>query len=321
MAEMPKVHIKPFHGRGGQNASGFLDLYKRMCNIYKLKDEEQAEMFPLYIEQDSPASTWYHSQREAVKNKYTDLSEAFLRRFEPTVGMRQALCRELKNREYTPGEDIEGFVDDIVRRGRILGLSEQSIMDQVLLGLPEEVANTISQYDPKTVEDIIRRARYCSLSRQNTINTTAAVNTTAPPLQGTTQQTGSEVQQLVAAVGQLLKDQVSVISDTVKNIAQMSVNNVQMPQGYRQGHDSNHQSEQYQHKGYVQNGQYQHYNGQSHQGPQQRQNQRNDMSNSRCRHCGKYNHYSNECYFQMAVCNICKRQGHIVAVCYHKHST
>ena len=71
MGDMPKVHIKPFHGRGGQNASGFLDLCKRMCNIYKLKDEEQAERFPLYIEEDSLASTWYHSQREAVKNKYT----------------------------------------------------------------------------------------------------------------------------------------------------------------------------------------------------------------------------------------------------------
>lgn len=42
---------------------------------------------------------------------------------------------------------------------------------------------------------------------------------------------------------------------------------------------------------------------------------RNEAGGSRCRHCGKTNHYSQICFFKDAMCNICKKKGHISSVC------
>ena len=96
-SEKNGVGVKSFHGKGGQSATSFLDLYERISRIYKLKEEDQVERFPLYLEPDSPASTWYFSQSKDLKHKFDKLSEAFLERFEPTQGMRHSLCRELRN--------------------------------------------------------------------------------------------------------------------------------------------------------------------------------------------------------------------------------
>ena len=75
----------------------------------------------------------------------------------PPQGMRHSLCRELRGQKFSPGEDLEAFVDNIVRQGRTLGLTDRLIMDEILMALPTDMANTISQHDPKTVEDIIHR--------------------------------------------------------------------------------------------------------------------------------------------------------------------
>ena len=196
MAEAPKVNVKSFHGKGGQSATSFLDLCERMSHIYKLKEEDQVERFPLYLEPDSPASTWYFSQSKDLKHKFGKLSEAFLERFEPTQVMRHSLCRELRGQKFSSGEDLEAFVDNIVRQGRMLGLTDRLIMDEILMALPTDMANTISQHDPKTVEDIIRRARYTSqpaVSGPSPTATPAATPATTP---------AADIHQLVAAVGQ-----------------------------------------------------------------------------------------------------------------------
>lgn len=222
------------------------------------------------------AKRWFiHSN--ADKTNIKSVTDAFRNRFLNPSKCSTAVLFQQKQRV---GENVQDYITSMRATAARLGTPDRQVLEAIMEGFLPEIREKVVMRDPRTLDELESAAVLSETARTKTLRNDSTSTCTSNACSSK-----SDIQDLVQAMSELVKSQ----SHSIQAIQS--------------------QGERHSFKG-------QNYNRQN--SKFSRQNNKSNFNNSnsyKCYSCGKSGHRRIDCRYRQAVCNGCKREGHILPAC------
>lgn len=124
-------------------------------------------------------------------------TEVFLARFRRDAGDRTGDVVALLQTKQQQGQTVEEFVHKLQKQGNVIGATVAEIYMAVVTGLRQDLKAQIMQFNPETIEEVIRRGK---VAERYPVSHPEAASSTSPLFRATSQ---TDLQKLILAVQEL----------------------------------------------------------------------------------------------------------------------
>jgi len=145
----------PFDGRGLLSAKDFWVKFTDYLAIQGLKNDLPAAITCLGWSLSGDARRWLD---ESSFKTLKEVEESFLRTFDP-LRSRPAILRALSQKKYEPGDSLVSYLGEIRSLVHRLGLTEESVKDYFLAGLPDRVREALVLCQEQSLQKLYEKAQ------------------------------------------------------------------------------------------------------------------------------------------------------------------
>ena len=174
MAEERTIAPIQFSGSALEDAENWLRHFNNYCTYKAYDDAKRLGLFKVLLA--GGAATWLDSLQQATLNDWNGLREAFLQRYLTPEFMHFKSARLIFNTKMQKGETVDDYVAKMQQLARSIQAEEKMVRFAVLNGLRPEIANFVTQKQPKTMTELLDAARIAELTNPTTSETDTTVS-------------------------------------------------------------------------------------------------------------------------------------------------
>ena len=162
MAEFTVVP-QPFYGKSTEDPGNWLRHFENYCTYKGLTDVQKRNFFRVLMA--GSAADWLENahidDNNATFNNYKTLLET---RYKVPEIMRFKWARELFSQPQRTDENVDDYVIQIQKLGKIVGINEEMLNYAILNGLKHHIENFVTQRAPRTIDELMAAARIAELT-------------------------------------------------------------------------------------------------------------------------------------------------------------
>ena len=162
MAESTVVP-QPFNGKSTEDPGNWLRHFENYCTYKGLTDVQKRNFFRVLMA--GSAADWLENahidDNNATFDNYKTLFET---RYKVPEIMRFKWARELFSRPQGTDENVDDYVIQMQKLGKIVGINEEMLNYAILNGLKPHIANFVTQRAPRTIDELMAAARIAELT-------------------------------------------------------------------------------------------------------------------------------------------------------------
>jgi len=158
------VTPQPFSGKSSEDAGNWLRHFENYCTYKVLTDVQKQNLFRVLM--TGSAADWLENVRfEDVNNvTFNNYKTAFEARYKVPEIMRFKLARELFSRPQGEDENVDDYVIQMQKLGKVVGINEEMLNYAILNGLKAHIANFVTQKAPRNIDELLSAARMTELT-------------------------------------------------------------------------------------------------------------------------------------------------------------
>ena len=155
---------QPFHGRPQEDAELWLDYFLRYCTYKGMNGEQQLALVKVLFR--DTACDWLTALPDDQKSSLEALKTAFNNRFRTNDAVKYRSARELFTTKQKEKQSVDEYVTEMIKIALKVGQKRDDDITRhaVLSGLRPRIASQILMTNPKTVHEVITRARLAELA-------------------------------------------------------------------------------------------------------------------------------------------------------------
>ena len=161
-----------FYGRTSENAREWLNNFESYCALNNLKDEEKILTFSLLLK--SAAKSFYNNICSEDKKSWAKVKDKFHAVYFDSNNYLNS--QKIEDRKLVPGESCEQYISDMTELSLLCGMDEAEFRKCLIRGLPEQLRWYVVGFDPRTVEETIKRIHLGAATMRWSETGSAAVN-------------------------------------------------------------------------------------------------------------------------------------------------
>ena len=174
------INVEKFTGGSITEASEWIDELRMKIENFHIQQASAIGLFPHFLKGD--ATRWYSRETtQEEKDNWELLIQAFRKKYVNGDGYtRDALLNDFYSARLQSGESIKDFGTEFRRKGLVLGINEETILQQLWISVTPELRTHMKlQKKPNSFDDIISllQAGQDQLDAQN-----ASHSTVNPPV-------------------------------------------------------------------------------------------------------------------------------------------
>jgi len=160
--EDKSVMPSSFRGKAGDDADSWLRHFTNYCQYKEYIEAKSLALFKVLMA--GMAADWLEGLSSDVSADYQRLIQAYNARYKTPDILKFKSAKEIFSRKQEEGENVDDFVAQMRKIGKVIGSDEKLLSYAILNGLKSPIAAYVTQQKPQNLDGLLEAARVAELT-------------------------------------------------------------------------------------------------------------------------------------------------------------